>query len=145
MRWRRCARAKRSNAIPPSEYSVGYRKPPTHSRFTKGQSGNPNGRPKGTLNFTTVLLRTLREKVVINENGKRKLITKLEAAVKQLVNKAASGDLRALARLTEMTLALEQGGIENGASTHVLNEVDRSVMLHILQRYGHTGNNNDGE
>jgi hypothetical protein len=31
----------------PPHYPVGYRKPPVHSRFKKGQSGNPRGRPKG--------------------------------------------------------------------------------------------------
>ena len=81
------------------DYEVGYKKPPADSRFEPGQSGNPQGRPKGTLNFATTLLKTLRERVVINENGRRKEITKLQAAVKQLVNKAASGALRALNQL----------------------------------------------
>lgn len=48
---------------------------PQHTRFKKGQSGNPNGRPKGALNLATVLARTLREKVVINEHGQRKVVT----------------------------------------------------------------------
>ena len=120
----------------PEDYPVGYRQPPVHSQFKKGESGNPQGRPKGTLNFATVLLKTLREKVVINENGKRKIITKLEAAVKQLVNKAASGDLRALAHLTDITPAAEQNAAEDIGSKEVLNEVDQTVMLNILQRYG---------
>ncbi len=62
----------------------------------KGQSGNPNGRPKGTLNRGTVLARALDERVVINENGRRRTVTKWEAATKQLANKAASGDLNAM-------------------------------------------------
>jgi hypothetical protein len=70
--------------------------PPESTRFKKGQSGNPKGRRKGSHNVATVLALTLREKVVVNENGARKTVTKLEAAIKQLVNKAASGDLRAL-------------------------------------------------
>ena len=129
----------------PEDCPVGYRKPPVHSQFKKGESGNPHGRPKGTLNFATVLLKTLREKVVINENGKRKIITKLEAAVKQLVNKAASGDLRALAHLTGFTFAAEQSAGEDIASNEVLNEVDQKVMLNILQRYGqsHEGISDD--
>jgi hypothetical protein len=44
---------------------VGYCNPPTHSRFKKGHSGNPQGRPKGTHNIGKVLERTLREKVII--------------------------------------------------------------------------------
>ena len=58
---------------------TGYCNPPQHSRFKKGQSGNPKGRPKGRPNLATVLENTLREKVVVQENGRRKTITKFEA------------------------------------------------------------------
>src|SRR5580698_10326440 len=81
---------------PGSASPVGYGKPPGATRFKKGVSGNPKGRPKGSRNVAAVFAKTLREKVVINEHGQRKTISKLEAAVKQFVNKAASGDLRAL-------------------------------------------------
>jgi Family of unknown function (DUF5681) len=85
-----------------SDEKIGYRNPPQRTQFKKGHSGNPKGRPKGKRNLATVLEKTLHEKVVINENGRRKTITKLEAAVKQLVNKAASGDLRALHQLAAL-------------------------------------------
>ncbi len=62
-------------------YDVGFGRPPKHAQFKKGQSGNRKGRPKGTLNLASVLERTLREKVVTNENGRRKVKTKLEAAI----------------------------------------------------------------
>ena len=89
--------------------SVGYGRPPAHARFQRGKSGNPNGRPKGTANFATTLLRTLREVVVINENRKRNEITKLEAALKQIVNIAASRDFRAVSQLIGITLSAEHG------------------------------------
>lgn len=123
-------KAKLSNA-----YAVGYGEPPVHSRFQRGNSGNPKGRPKGTLNVATTLFRTLREIVVINENGRRKEITKLEAAVKQLVNKAASGDLRALNQLFGITRSAEQSVAEKIVPNEVLNELDEKVMLKILKRY----------
>src|SRR5437660_6621326 len=81
---------------------VGYRSPPKHRQYKKGASGNPKGRSKGTPNLATVLERTLRERVIINENGQRRTVTKLEAAMKQLVNKAASGDLRAVHQLSAL-------------------------------------------
>ena len=84
-----------------SDKSVGYRNPPVGTRFKKGVSGNPKGRPKGSLNLAAMFTKTLRERVVINEHGRRRTVTKLEAALKQLVNKAASGDLRALAQLPD--------------------------------------------
>ena len=128
-------RAQSGKTTPAGEHTVGYRKPPMHSRFKKGKSGNPNGRPKGTVNFATVLLKTLREKVVIKENGKRTVVTKLEASVKQLVNKAASGDLRALSHLIGITLTAEQSAAEEKGSKEVLNELDKKVMFNILKRY----------
>ena len=35
------------NKLPADKHKVGYRKPPVHTRFRKGQSGNPGGRPRG--------------------------------------------------------------------------------------------------
>ena len=82
--------------------AVGYRKPPRSTRFKKGRSGNPKGRPpRGSQDSDVlVLLRSaLNESVTVQENGERKTITKAEAIVKQLVNKSASGDARAMQML----------------------------------------------
>jgi len=88
-------------------YDVGYGKPPRQTRFKKGQSGNPTGRPKGAVNLDTVLERVLMEQVVVNEPGRCRKITKFEAALTQLVNKAASGDNRAMALLLSLIPDME--------------------------------------
>src|SRR6059058_1541113 len=93
---------------PGGSYLVGYCKPPAHSRFRVGQSGNPSGRRKGLKNFSTVLEKTLQETVVIRENGKTKTISKQEAITKQLVNKAASGDHRAMSLVVTLRSNMEQ-------------------------------------
>jgi hypothetical protein len=115
--------------------TVGYCNPPQHSRFRKGLSGNPNGRPKGSLNMATVLERTLREKVVVNENGTRKSITKLEAAVKQLVDKATSGELKALQLLSALVRSAEEREAQAPVANPALDEVDQKVVLGILERF----------
>jgi hypothetical protein len=83
-------------------YQVGYKKPPPQHQFAKGRSGNPNGRPKKPKTINTLLDQALKETVLVNENGRRKTITKFEAFVKQLVNKATSGDVRLIKALIEL-------------------------------------------
>lgn len=81
------------------EYEVGYGKPPKTSQFKPGQSGNRKGRPKGSQNFATVLEKELNSTVTVTEGGRRKQIRKREVIAKQVVNKAAAGDLKATSLL----------------------------------------------
>jgi len=83
-------------------YQVGYKKPPVQHRFSKGRSGNPDGRPRKPKTIDTLLDKALKETVVANENGGRKAITKLEAVVKQVVNKAITGETRVIKLLIEL-------------------------------------------
>jgi len=73
-------------------YPVGYRKPPTDTRFAKGQSGNPKGRPKGSLNLATIMNKVGRKRIKVKVNGCTKTMTTLEAVVTQTQNQALSGD-----------------------------------------------------
>lgn len=118
----------------PKTESVGYCNPPEQKRFKPGRSGNPRGRPKGTLNIATVLEKTLREKVVINENGKRRTVTKLEAALKQVTNKAASGELKALQLLTALVRSAEERSNQSATTNSELDENDHEVVAGILKR-----------
>jgi Family of unknown function (DUF5681) len=82
-------------------YDVGYRKPPQHTRFKKGQSGNPKGRPRESKNWDTLIDRELDARVVVHKDGQRKKISKRTAIAVQLVNKAVSGDLRSTRELLD--------------------------------------------
>jgi hypothetical protein len=90
-----------------AKYTVGFGKPPRRTRFKKGRSGNPKGRPRGSRTSLTLLQQALSELVVVTENGQRKQITKGEAMLKQLANKAASGDPRAMQMLLGEIRSLE--------------------------------------
>jgi len=120
--------------MPHDDETVGYGHPPTQTRFQQGRSGNPRGRPKGALNLATALARTLQEPVVITEHGRKKTITKFEAAVKQLVNKAASGEARAIAQLLPLVQGVESQVDSQDPATQSLPEADRQVMARILRR-----------
>jgi hypothetical protein len=79
------------------ENSVGYKKPPRHSQFKPGQSGNPKGRPKKGTTFQDVIAKQLRARVPILSHGKRRKISMLEAIIRQNLSRAANGDMKALA------------------------------------------------
>lgn len=118
--------------------TVGYGKPPEATRFKKGMSGNPKGRPRGSLNVATVFMKTLREKVVVNEHGQRRRVTKLEAAMKQLINKAASGDQRSMRLLVELARDAEAKQNVPGAQDPVISAVDQEIIDDILKRFSET-------
>lgn len=111
---------------------IGYGKPPRETRFVRGKSGNPKGRPKGSQNLATILAKVCRERVRVNGSGGR-TISKLEATLTQLCNQAASGNLRAIRELlywSKLFLDSEQGS----AAVLGSDERDKAVMASILDR-----------
>ena len=78
-----------------------YRNPPEHTRFRKGQSGNPKGRPKGSKNFRTLVERELDQQIELSENGKSVRLSKRQIIAKKLVNEAATGNSRAWRELLD--------------------------------------------
>jgi hypothetical protein len=91
----------------PRDYVVGYGKPPLHTRFVKGQSGNPRGRPPDAKNLKTLLSEALNEPVIVTENGVRRKLTKRQAIITQLVNRSATADWRAIKILLDLVRDIE--------------------------------------
>jgi uncharacterized protein DUF5681 len=76
---------------------VGYRNPPRDTRFQKGKSGNPKGRPpKKSLTEARAFEQACNKKMWVIENGKRKLLTMRQIIDKRLIQKAAEGDPKAM-------------------------------------------------
>jgi hypothetical protein len=123
------------NELPVPAERVGFCRPPVATRFRKGVSGNPKGRPKRSLNVATAFMKALHEKVVINEGGQRKTVTKLEAALKQLVNKAASGEIRAVEQLLELARDAEAKQNASVGQDLFLNDLDREVLEGVVKRF----------
>jgi len=85
------------------EDEVGYGKPPKATRFPKGKSGNPSGRPRRNPGIVELFRKVSKQVVQANgPNGQRRRMTKLEASVTQLMNKATAGDLKAMRVLLQM-------------------------------------------
>ena len=73
-------------------YEIGYGRPPLHTRFKKGESGNYRGRPRARKNLATIVAEELRETIVISKNGRRRRITKVEAIAMRMVNNCLKED-----------------------------------------------------
>lgn len=112
---------------------VGYRKPPAGTRFQPGQSGNPNGRPKGSVNLKTDLRSELSERIRIREGERSLKVSKQRAMLKALVAKALKGDARAanvvltlVGKLFEPEAAAEQ--------VPALTSDDQAILERFLAR-----------
>ena len=79
-----------------SSYDVGYAKPPKHSQFQPGQSGNPKGRKKGSKNWKTRIQHMFDEPITLQVNGQPKSMSRGEAITNVLMAKALKGDVPAL-------------------------------------------------
>ncbi|HYZ41003.1 MAG TPA: DUF5681 domain-containing protein [Stellaceae bacterium] len=119
----------------PRDYEVGYGKPPRHTRFKKGQSGNPRGRPSGSKNLKTLLNEALNERVIVTEEGGHRNITKREAIVTQLVNRSATADLRALKILLDTLRDIEGQTEPASCETAEFSEADEKVIEQLRARF----------
>ena len=85
---------------------IGYGRPPKHTRFPHGLSGNPKGRPKGTRNLKTDLMEELGEHIMVREGERAQRVSKQRAVVKSLMMRTLKGDARAASLLLSMMMRL---------------------------------------
>jgi len=117
------------------DYEVGYGKPPRHTRFKKGQSGNPRGRPRGAKNLPTLFSEALNERVIVTENGGQRSITKRQAIITQLVNRSATADLRAIKILLDIVQEIERQTEPVSAETSSFTLADEKVIEQLRARF----------
>jgi Family of unknown function (DUF5681) len=127
-------KTKESTGADSNSYSVGYGKPPLHSRFRAGQSGNPAGRRKGVRNLMTDVKRTLSTPIKVKEGGRTRKKSTQEGALMVLREKALRGDARALDRLIELAKLFNNDVAESGPAQPL--EADDQAILdaYVAQR-----------
>jgi hypothetical protein len=77
-------------------YEVGYKNPPLHSQFKKGQSGNPRGRRKKEgPTILESLQAELKKSITVTEDGKSRRVTKLDVMIMQMVQRGMKGEIKA--------------------------------------------------
>ena len=122
-------------------YDIGYRRPPASGRFKPGTSGNPKGRPKGTRNFVTLLQQELQQTVTVNENGRKRKITRQQAMVKRIVANALNGDARAILLLIDI---LKRTGHFDAQDAEDLLPDDYEAILDSYVRKRQSGDRHEG-
>ena len=119
----------------PNPEVVGYRKPPSKTRFKPGQSGNKNGRPKGSKNLSTEIENALNERVSITQKGKNRKVPMKKVIAKQLVSKAAKGEDKSIGTILNYERQREAtAGAGMAAPTEISDTRDKTVMTDILRR-----------
>jgi hypothetical protein len=118
---------------------VGYGRPPVHTRFKPGQSGNPRGRRKGQRNVHTVVDEALSQRITIREGNRTRSVTKLDAVIVTMVNGALKGDAKAQAALMAIMRSLGMTDEPPPATkAEPFTADDQSLIADYFRRHGST-------
>ena len=120
-----------------SDYLVGYGRPPKHTRFKPGRSGNPKGRPKRHRNLLTIVKETLNEPIAIRVGERTRNVPQVEALVRTILNRALKGDLRAFNALMALIRTTDLAGEEpEVAEAEAWTQDDEALLANYLRRHG---------
>jgi Family of unknown function (DUF5681) len=118
----------------PGDYEVGYKKPPRHTRFRQGRSGNPNGRPRQARNLLTDVREELQQRITVREGGTERRISRQQAVVMRLFDKALKGELGAMTKLFDLVQRLEAAAGERCEPDLPLSAEEREVLTDLKTR-----------
>jgi hypothetical protein len=113
---------------------VGYGRPPLHTRFKAGRSGNPHGRSAGRPNTKTTVARVINETVPVREGDKTRQMTKLEAMLQAHTLKAMKGDARSASIVIGLVTRMGLLGESETETLAGLSEEDDAILADYVRR-----------
>ncbi len=115
------------------DYEVGYGKPPKKTQFKQGRSGNPRGRPKGSVNLATRFMKIANTLVPRTKNGRSRNVPLLDLSYEQLATQAASGNLHAIQQFIRWAHLFEASGTDQFDDSE-FDDLARKFMKDVEQR-----------
>ena len=117
-------------SAPEQPFAIGYKKPPKHTQFKPGHSGNPKGRPKAAKSLRTIARETLTSKVAVRTAVGEKRMSRIEAVLHKTVEQAMKGNPRALGELLKLYAAAvpESAPAEQAVADEDLCATDLAIL-----------------
>lgn len=114
-----------------ADNDAGYGKPPKHTQFKKGQSGNPKGRPRKGKSPIDRIRRIFDEPITIYEDGKARTVTKGEAMIRRLVADSINGKIGAQKLAKEFYLTVNKKEPGEAHSPQEQEEFDKLLVAMV--------------
>ncbi len=117
------------------DYQVGKGRPPKHTRYKKGQSGNPSGRKK-LPDVAQAAARVLEQKISVTQDGVRKRMPGIDALLSKAFAKALTGDMRAAEFLIKIVANDNARRVDGGQEEDELHDAaDADIIERYYERY----------
>jgi hypothetical protein len=110
---------------------VGYGRPPRHTRFKPGQSGNPKGKAKGVHNVATDVRRALNAAVRVSADGKPRKMSARQGVIMRVMERALKGDARFAGHAINL---MERYDGEAHAPQNIQTHADDQAILDAMER-----------
>jgi hypothetical protein len=118
----------------PAEPDPGKENPSRRGRFKPGQSGNLQGRPKGSSTFRNEFAEIMKKKIGVREGGTQKHISRQRALVLRHLDKALAGDTPSANAIFHLLVKIEPQTSERVARNEALSESDDEIVADFLRR-----------
>jgi hypothetical protein len=126
----------------PSDYEVGYGRPPKATRFRPGQSGNPTGGRKSSKTIGERVRELMNSKVAVTERGRTRRMSRFDVMLRHSADDAMRGDQRALKLLMEF-LHRYGGEVEGTVHSEELTSEDLKILSDYLRKTGSSNSDPD--